>query len=973
MAINREFYVLIVEDDPVTRLLLTKTLTKAGYYVTAVENGRKALDAFAGHSYSIVLTDWIMPEMDGLGLCRAIRERQTDGYVFVILLTGKNAKDDIVSGFEAGVDDYLTKPINPGELLARLNTAKRILQLEKTRKTAEIQIRQYSKGLEVMVEERTWQLKNSEEKYRTILKSIEDGYYEIDLSGSITFINDATSTITGYRKEELIGMDATRLTETESVDSIYAEYRRVLSTGLPVKQVEWIIRNKSGSLRYLDNSVSLMRDSQGLPCGFRGIVRDVTEKKEIEKELIEKRKQAEAASRAKSEFVANLSHEIRTPLNGIIGLSELAMETCKDHDQLKFLKLIESEANSLYGLINNILDFSKIEAKRMELEQLSFNLKLLVEDINTITRLRSENRGLTFSYSISPKIPLTLMGDPGWLRQILINLLVNALKFTHSGSIELKVELLLDLEDEVKLLFSVKDTGIGIAADKQPLIFEPFTQADGSTTRKYGGTGLGTTISKQLVELMGGEIGLESELGKGSTFWFSVPMKKDKSPMPRIQDIEVELHGLNILMVRSGKAGFSSLKQHLTSTGCHVSCVSSASRALSRLTKASASGDPFGLIITGNFVSELNGFELSKRIRMDNALKNLPIILLTSSGKQGDVDRCKEIGINGYLSGQTEAETLVKAVKLILSRTEGQGGLAHSGLVTRHTVLEAMISAGKARILLAEDYPTNQQLAMRHLSSAGYDVDVVENGQSAIEAFEKNNYDLILMDMQMPVLDGYTAVKTIRAMEENAMGHPESHRRRPRIPIIATTAHAMEGDRELCIEAGMDDYLIKPLKKNKLLSMVQKWLEKPAEEISQLTSPPQIPETPSANVEDNLTVPMDFEKAIAEFEGDEQFFLGVLKDFFTDLKKQIKTIGEALLTGNAEVVSKEAHAIKGGAADVTAGRLSSLAHELEKIGKTSMLAEAKSANEALRKELSRLEAFAAIRYPGVFDTLKGSF
>ncbi len=921
--------------------------------------------------FPIVITDWVMPEMDGLGLCRAIREKVTEGYVFIILLTARDSDEDIALGFEAGADDYLTKPFNPTELIARLNTGIRILNQEKTLKNAEQKIRQYSASLEDMVQARTEQLRNSEEKYRTILESIEEGYFEIDLSGRLTFFNDSICRISGYKRNELTGMNTHGLTDKDNDRKLLEEYNGVSQTGLPAKRIDWTLQTKSGDIRFMENSASLIRDSEGNPSGFRGIIRDVTERKELENDLLEKTRLAEAASKAKSEFLANLSHEIRTPLNGIIGMTELALENCLDDSQRELLKTIDAETNSLSVLINDILDFSKIEASKMELEQMHFDLRLMVEDLASNLSLRARRKGLDFAFLISPDVPLQLTGDPGRLRQILMNLLVNALKFTHEGEITLNVELDQDLGNDAKIRFSVKDTGIGIPAEKQAIIFDGFTQADGSTTRKYGGTGLGTTISKQLAKLMGGEIGLESEDGKGSVFWFTVVIGKQTGKKAVSERKELDLDNLKVLLVHGNRANVSNLRQHLGSWGCRLNAVCGGKDALSILEESAASRDHFKVILTGALIVDMDGFELSSRIRAMKEFDNVPIIVIASCGMKGDADKCKEIGIEGYMTGTTEPADLRQAILMILGVSGKKEAHQAKRLVTKHTLSEEKRNHGHVRILLAEDYPTNQKVAMRRLWGAGYEVDLVENGQLAVEAFKQKQYDLILMDMQMPVMDGYEATKAIRALEKKFKNKTKAGFKSFRTPIIATTAHAMKGDRELCLKAGTDDYLTKPFRKTKLLSTVERWTD--SDPISKGRSLGRRDVCPGGEVEskevdvaeseirnpkskmDEADTPMYFEKAVAEFEGDREFLIEVLEEFLDNVKVQIKTIHQALSEGNAELVRKESHSIKGGAADMAAERLAELAFELENVGKSKDLDRGDSVLQKLEGELARLE------------------
>ena len=383
-------------------------------------------------------------------------------------------------------------------------------------------------NMEKIIDERTKNLaeigedlKKSEEKYRTILENIEDGYYEVDLAGNLTFFNDAACRITGYPEDELMGMNNREYTEEENASKLYREYNKVYETGKPTKSLDWVIVKKDGTLGSLETSISLITGSEGQPIGFRGIIRDITERKILEHEILEKRRQAEEATKAKSEFLANMSHEIRTPLNGIVGMAELALDTKLDDNQKNIFHTINTEANALQDVINEVLDFSKIEAGKFDLEEIPFDLRVTIEDVANSFAYRAEQKGLDFISFLTPDVPSRLIGDPARLRQIMVNLTGNALKFTNKGELYVKGELVEEIEDRVKIRFSVMDTGIGIPEDRHTTIFDSFTQADGSTTRRYGGTGLGTTISKQLAEMMGGEIGLESEEGKGSTFWFT--------------------------------------------------------------------------------------------------------------------------------------------------------------------------------------------------------------------------------------------------------------------------------------------------------------------------------------------------------------------------------------------------------------------------------------------------------------------
>jgi CheY-like chemotaxis protein len=687
------------------------------------------------------------------------------------------------------------------------------------------------------------------------------------------------------------------------------------------------------------------------------LVRQSLEQYELKEALKQAMFEAEVANRAKSEFLAHMSHAIRTPLNGIIGMVELAMETDVDDNQRSILHTINKESDSLNDLINDILDFSKIEAGKLELEEVPFDLRVLFEDVAYSIALRAEQKGLQFISFLAPDVPSQLIGDPGRLRQILINLSGNALKFTNEGEIYIKGDMAEDLGERVKIRVSVKDTGIGIPKDKQAIIFESFTQADGSTTREYGGTGLGTTISKQLVGLMGGEIGVESEEGKGSTFWFTAVISKQTTQEAIRRREKVDLRGLRILVVDDNRASRFIMMEYLRAWGCRPVEASGGREALAILRGSVSSKEPFSLIFTGLHMPEMSGFDIAKEIRTIEPLKGLPIIILTSVGSRGDGKRSRSIGIQGYLTKPIRRDDLRKAVESVLGFSMGKELQEVTQLVTRHTITED--KRKEVQILLTEDYPTNQQVAMRHLQNAGFQVDLVENGQQAFDAFKRKHYDLILMDIQMPVMDGYEATEAIRNWEEEKRKGGDSDNR---IPIIAMTAHALKDYRERCLEAGMDDYIAKPLRRKELLAIVDKWTKtiadcrlRNAEAKDANNSKIRIPKS---KIE---SAPMDFEMAIEEFEEDKEFLMEVLDGFLETVRNQIEAIRQVILDGDAEVVRREAHSIKGGAANLTAYSLSKVAFELENIGKSGVLEGGTEVLERLEKEFHRLEGYARER------------
>jgi two-component system, sensor histidine kinase and response regulator len=839
------------------------------------------------------------------------------------------------------------------------------------RKRAEETIREYNENLAGMVEERTVALKKSEEKYRTILENIEDGYYEVDLAGNMTFFNDSVCKITGYSEDELMGMNNRAYTDEKNAQKLYGEYNRVYETGIPTKRLEWEVVRKDGTTRFMETSISLIRSLEGRSVGFRGILRDVSERKRLEGELIEKKRLAEEATRAKSEFLANMSHEIRTPLNGIIGMAELAMDTDLDDNQKNIFHTINTEADSLLEVINRILDFSKIEAGKLEIEEIFFDLRYLVEEVAGSLAYRAEQMGIEVASYMAPDFPSRFIGDPGRVRQILVNLTGNALKFTKEGEIYITVEMLEDLENRVKVRFSVKDTGIGIPKEKQTAIFESFVQVDGSTTREYGGTGLGTTISKQLTELMGGEIGVESEEGKGSTFWFTAVFSKETGREVALPKVDVDLSDLKVLVVGANQTNRFILIEYLRSWDCMPVAAEDGFEALDMLRASASSAASFDLILMAVQMLEMNDFELIPTLRKMEALNDVPIIVLTSLGRQGDGKLSKDLGVAGYLTKPVRRDDLHQAILMAFGGPSDPATETTRTLVTKHTLAEERRKNGK--ILLVEDYPTNQEVAMRHLRGAGYHVDLAENGKQGFEAFRRCAYDIILMDMQMPVMNGYEATAKIREHELKDAAGGAAKMNVARIPIVAMTANATSVDKEKCMAAGTDDYIAKPVTKGVLLAMVDKWFRsssgdpvEPTHGTDQTPSGEEIlavsggrgEPAKSGSEKVSVDAPMDYEKALAEYEGDQAFLTTVLNGFLERAKTQMQTLRQALSSGDAETVREEAHAIKGGSGILMADALSGAALELETMGRSGTLEGGFEVFERMERELRLLGEYS---------------
>jgi PAS domain S-box-containing protein len=780
--------ILIVDDNPAKRLALKSVLSPVGYSIAEADSGIAALRCVMKQDFAVILLDVRMPVMDGLETAALIRLRERSEMTPIIVITA-HGKDELLNSnlYAEGAVDCIFAPVPPNELRAKVSVFANL----------------FVKAQELA--RRAQEVQTSADQLRLLTDAAPVGIFQTDAANRYVYTNPRWAEITGIPSDEAAGRPWDIILSIEESARIVAELPHGIPQSTALSHRVEIQLPGSGSRIVLMRSNSIP-DSDGGVAGRVGTLSDVTAEAEAAAAMSHARDDAAEASRLKSDFLAAMSHEIRTPMNGVIGMTDLLLETELDTRQRDYAQTVRNSGEALLTIINDILDFSKVEAGKLEVEDVEFNLRKIVDDVVDLLAGPAQTKALELVAVVERSVPAVVSGDPGRVRQVLTNLIGNAIKFTQAGEVVVRVTLAEVVGAEPVVRFEVSDTGNGIAPDKLGMVFQPFVQADMSTSRKYGGTGLGLAISGQLVALMGGDCGVSSRLGAGSDFWFTIAGHADSGqPTDALPSPDAGFAGVTALIVDDNATQRGLLSEYLTDWGMTVTTAGSGRHALATMRTADIQGRPFAVALIDRYMPGMDGVELKDAVVADPSL-TARLVLMTGLGEEGDAGNEAESGVCASLSKPVHRDDLLACMRVAL-------GLQAANVAPTELTAQDPSMAGEpelGRLLLAEDNLINQKVAVAMLSSAGYRVDTVPNGAAAVQAVAAQRYDAILMDCHMPELNGYEATTAIRAHEG-----PDRH-----TPIIAMTAGALREDRERCLTGGMDSYLAKPVSKEALLALV---------------------------------------------------------------------------------------------------------------------------------------------------------
>ncbi|OHE70273.1 MAG: hypothetical protein A2413_02735 [Treponema sp. RIFOXYC1_FULL_61_9] len=1027
--------ILVVDDSPTQAEKLRHLLERHSYDVATANGGESALKRLSENSISLIISDIIMPGMNGYEFCRLVKSNEKTKDIPVILLTSLLDPQDVLEGLDCGADDFLTKPYEDEYLISAIEktlTERRAGGTEKNRVHMDIQfagkprtinadvrqmfslllstyeaavdrnkklidshkeMRFINNHLEDLVLERTAELsaeiserklvedslKESEDRYKRITAGLSDYLYTVfvqDGRTQRTVHNSACEVVTGYAAKDFDdNPDLWIQMVPESERSIIIEQVKNVLSGRKVAAIEHQIRRKDGQMRWVSDTPILRFDPSGRLISYDGVIKDVTARKRAEDEvklfyseleqrvldrtselraaneaLLEANKLAESANRTKSEFLATMSHEIRTPMNAVIGFSDLALKADPSPRLADYLTKIHSAGLSLLGTINDILDYSKIEAGRLAMEKIEFSLDYVLDAVVAITGQTAFDKGLELILNVSPDVPLSLIGDPHRLQQILVNLVGNSVKFTEKGEIELYVSIAEIGAGKANLRFSVRDTGIGMTPEQKAKLFQPFSQADGSMTRKYGGTGLGLSIVRNLVGMMDGSIDVESESGKGSEFTFTAVFGLVMSGKWHRYSVPPKLEGMRVLVADDNSAVQAVMYSILRSLRFRVTVVGSGEEAVESVVRAE-NDDPFRLVLMDWRMPGIDGIEATRRIVKGGTIKIIPALILMSASGGGEGERTKalEAGATNFLAKPFSASTLFDAIIGTFSPGTATGKQSGPSETPGNAGLEG------ARVLLVEDNDMNQQIAVELLESVGAETFVANNGAEAIEKLlrSEDRFDIVLMDIQMPDMDGYEATRRIREVDRFA-----------NLPIIAMTAHAMVEEQKKAEEAGMNDHIAKPINPEKMFATLQRYYSSSgAGATGKRTRKPFPYNAPLPPIEG-----LDEEEGLNRVVGNTKLYTELLCRYVEGQARTPANIREALKNNDKKTAERFAHTLKGVSGNIGAAEPQGLAGELEAaIAKGMSAAETEAILDLL--ELSLDSLIYRIR-SGVADALE---
>ncbi|MGZ4799881.1 MAG: response regulator [Acidimicrobiia bacterium] len=892
--------VLIVNDNSAQRLALASVLVPLGYEIVEADSGLAALRCVMAQNFAVILLDVCMPGMDGFETAGMIRQRVQSEMTPLIFITAFGS-DEIVQTdlYAEGAVDFIFAPVPPDELRAKVSVFANL----------------YLRAEELAARAR--EVQASADDFWLLTDAAPIGIFQTDRENKYVYTNPRWTEITGIPPEEAAGQTWETIIGAEARTGLIADLGDPdLDQGELSHRIE--IQAPDTIPRIALVTAKAIRDVDDCIAGWVGTLADVTAEAGAEAAMSDARDKATEASRLKSDFLANMSHEIRTPMNGVIGMTDLLLETNLDTRQRDYAQTVRNSGEALMTIINDILDFSKVEAGKLEIEDIDFDLRRIVDDVMDLLAGPAQTKGLELIVAIERSVPAMVNGDPGRVRQVLTNLIGNAIKFTQAGEIVVRVAAD-DLDGrDTTIRFEVSDTGDGIPANQLELIFHPFVQADTSTSRKYGGTGLGLAISSQLVSLMGGDCGVASELGLGSTFWFTICVHAGAEPTtPDLLSPDVDLRGINALVVDDNATQRSVLSEYLANWGMTVTTADTGAAALTALRTAVAESRHFSLVLIDRCMPEMDGIALKNAIAADDEI-TARLVLMIHLGQEPDVRTTAESGVCATVFKPIHLADLRASVRIALGLQVAVAPIE----ATAHSTLKFGEAKVGGRLLLAEDNLINQKVAVAMLTNAGYEVDTALNGVEAVAAAASQIYDAILMDCQMPEMNGYEATAAIRIQEGSER----------RTPIIAMTAGARREDRERCLAEGMDSYLAKPVSKDALLALVLRSIT-----IANNNAKPRTRPIPPVEITIDQVV-FDELRVIGDAAG-HNLVAEVVEHFIRDTEVLLVQLRDAFERGDAFAVSRIAHSIKGGCSQLGGRQLASTCTRLESEASAGSLAD----------------------------------